>query len=65
MVVVSKTVLVIVIVAALIMGAIIGIVGLMIITRLWMEKNASSEKLKQLDEASKDIYDNIHEKDRE
>lgn len=65
MVVVSKTVLVIVIVAALIMGAIIGITGLMVITRLWMEKNASSEKLKQLDEASKDIYDNIHEKDRE
>lgn len=65
MVVVSKTLLAIAIVAALIMGAIIGIAGLMIITRLWMEKNASSEKLKQLDEASKDIYDNIHEKDRE
>lgn len=65
MIVVSKTLLVIAIMAALIMGAIIGITGLMIITRLWMVKNASGEKLKQLDEASKDIYDNIHEKDRE
>lgn len=65
MIVVSKTALVIVIAAALIIGAIIGAVGLVIIMRLWMEKNASSEKLKQLDEASKDIYDDIREKDRE
>lgn len=65
MIVVSKTVLVIVIAAALIIGAIIGAVGLVIIMGLWMVKNASSEKLKQFDEAFKDIYDDIHEKDRE